>query len=172
MNPTRRELMHTSAILGVMAGAGMASRVGAAEGGTSEPGSVAAASPPSTLPTVKKGDMLYRPLGRTGEQVSIVGLGGHHIGRPADENEGIRIIRHAIDHGITFMDNCWDYHDGGSEREATLLRIGHLRMLRQRKPGSVVYDVGAKKLGTHSMVGFLTTNVCMPIGSVSEMSCG
>src|SRR5438046_8588379 len=54
-------------------------------------------------------------LGRTREKVSAIGLGGYHIGEPKDEQEGIRIIRSAIDRGITFMDNCWDYHDGGSE---------------------------------------------------------
>lgn len=56
-----------------------------------------------------------RALGRTGETVSAIGLGGHHIGRPKDASEGIRIIRSAIDRGISFMDNCWDYHDGESE---------------------------------------------------------
>jgi hypothetical protein len=56
----------------------------------------------------KQGDMLYRTLGKTGEKVSAIGLGGFHIGVPKDENEGIRIIRTAIDRGITFMDNCWD----------------------------------------------------------------
>src|ERR1700719_3128079 len=61
------------------------------------------------------GDMRYRPLGRTGEEVSIIGLGGHHIGRQKDEKDSIQIIRAAIDAGITFMDNSWDYHDGGSE---------------------------------------------------------
>jgi aryl-alcohol dehydrogenase-like predicted oxidoreductase len=60
--------------------------------------------------------MQYRTLGKTGERVSVIGLGGHHIGRPRDPNEGIRIIRAAIDRGITFMDNSWDYHDGESER--------------------------------------------------------
>src|SRR5437588_9581800 len=60
-------------------------------------------------------EMRYRPLGRTGEEVSVVGLGGHHIGRQKDEKDSIQIIRAAIDAGITFMDNCWDYHDGGSE---------------------------------------------------------
>jgi aryl-alcohol dehydrogenase-like predicted oxidoreductase len=60
--------------------------------------------------------MIYRQLGKTGEKVSAIGLGGHHIGRPKDPQEGIRIIRTAIDHGITFMDNCWDYWDGESER--------------------------------------------------------
>nr|WP_246275539.1 aldo/keto reductase [Brasilonema bromeliae] len=59
--------------------------------------------------------MIYRTLGRTGEKVSVIGLGGHHIGRPKDEQEGIRLIRTAIDRGINFMDNSWDYHNGGSE---------------------------------------------------------
>ena len=57
------------------------------------------------------GEMPYRTLGRTGEQVSLVGLGGYHLGKQADEQESIRIIRTAIDQGITFMDNCWDYHE-------------------------------------------------------------
>jgi len=48
-------------------------------------------------------------------EVSIIGLGGHHIGRQKEERESIEIIRTAIDSGINFMDNCWDYHDGGSE---------------------------------------------------------
>ena len=59
--------------------------------------------------------MRYRQLGSTGEEVSLIGLGGHHIGRQKDEKDSIKIIRAAIDAGITFMDNCWDYHDGGSE---------------------------------------------------------
>jgi predicted aldo/keto reductase-like oxidoreductase len=72
----------------------------------------------------KDGEMLYRTLGRTGERVSAIGVGGFHIGVPA-EAEGLRIIRTAIDRGITFMDNCWDYHDGGSEvRMGKALRDG------------------------------------------------
>ncbi len=63
----------------------------------------------------KRGEMLYRQLGRTGEEVSVIGLGGHHIGRQREEKESIEIIRSAIDAGVNFMDNCWDYHDGGSE---------------------------------------------------------
>jgi predicted aldo/keto reductase-like oxidoreductase len=65
--------------------------------------------------TTRKGDMQYRKLGRTGELVSIVGLGGSHIGKP-EEKEAIKIIRAAVDRGITFMDNCWDYNDGKSEK--------------------------------------------------------
>src|SRR6202043_1114124 len=60
--------------------------------------------------------MVYRKLGRTGEKVSAIGLGGYHIGIPQDPDVGIRIVRHAIDRGITFMDNCWDYFGGESER--------------------------------------------------------
>src|SRR5947209_5920358 len=62
-----------------------------------------------------RGTMRYRTLGRTGQEVSVIGLGGHHIGRQKEEKESIAIIRAAIDAGIQFMDNCWDYHDGGSE---------------------------------------------------------
>jgi aryl-alcohol dehydrogenase-like predicted oxidoreductase len=70
--------------------------------------------------------MIYRRLGRTGEKVSAIGLGGHHIGRPKDPSEGIRIIRSAVDRGITFMDNCWDYQDGEAERRmGQALRDGY-----------------------------------------------
>jgi predicted aldo/keto reductase-like oxidoreductase len=70
--------------------------------------------------------MIYRTLGKTGEKVSAIGLGGHHIGRPKDPNEGIKIIRSALDRGITFLDNCWDYHNGESERRmGRALRDGY-----------------------------------------------
>jgi predicted aldo/keto reductase-like oxidoreductase len=70
--------------------------------------------------------MIYRILGKTGERVSAIGLGGFHIGIQSDPQESIRIIRTAIDHGITFMDNCWDYNDGESEkRMGRALRDGY-----------------------------------------------
>lgn len=73
-----------------------------------------------------RGAMRYRQLGRTGEQVSVIGLGGHHIGRQTDEKDSIRIIRAAIDADINFMDNCWDYHDGVSEiRMGKALKDGY-----------------------------------------------
>lgn len=59
--------------------------------------------------------MPTRVLGRTGVRVSILGVGGHHIGRPKDENDGIRIIHAAMDEGMTFMDNAWEYNNGRSE---------------------------------------------------------
>lgn len=63
----------------------------------------------------KTGAMQYRTLGHTGEKVSIVGLGGYHIGMQNDVSESVRIIRTALDNGINFLDNCWDYNDGQSE---------------------------------------------------------
>jgi aryl-alcohol dehydrogenase-like predicted oxidoreductase len=70
--------------------------------------------------------MIYRNLGTTGEKVSAIGLGGYHIGQPKDENEGIKIIRSALDRGMNFLDNCWDYHDGVSEiRMGKALRDGY-----------------------------------------------
>jgi len=56
-----------------------------------------------------------RALGKTGERVSVLCLGGWHIGAVKDEKEAIRIMHAAIDEGLTFFDNAWDYHDGGSE---------------------------------------------------------
>jgi len=73
-----------------------------------------------------RGGMPYRPLGRTGESVSAVGLGGYHIGTQRTEAESIALIRVAIDGGINFMDNCWDYRHGASEiRMGKALRDGY-----------------------------------------------
>ncbi len=67
-----------------------------------------------------------RTLGRTGEKVSLVGLGGSHIGKQSDEQESIRIIRTALDQGLNFLDNSWDYNDGQSEiRMGKALRDGY-----------------------------------------------
>jgi uncharacterized protein len=63
------------------------------------------------------GGVPTRPFGRTGEMVSIMSLGGHACTNPKklDEQQSLRLIRRAIDEGITFLDNCWDYHDGVAE---------------------------------------------------------
>jgi aryl-alcohol dehydrogenase-like predicted oxidoreductase len=66
------------------------------------------------------------PSCSTGRKVSAIGLGGFHIGNPVLESESLKIIRSAIDRGITFMDNCWDYHEGKSEeRMGKALRDGY-----------------------------------------------
>ncbi len=72
-------------------------------------------------------EMPYRVLGNTGERVSAIGLGGWHLGfKKLDEQVSIRIVRTAVDRGINFMDNSWDYNDGASEiRMGEALRDGY-----------------------------------------------
>lgn len=73
------------------------------------------------------GSVPRRTLGRTGESVSCIGLGGFHIGKPKlSDAEATRIIRQAVDRGLTFLDNSWDYNDGKSEiRMGNALRDGY-----------------------------------------------
>src|SRR5215471_15877410 len=66
--------------------------------------SVTAAEPPASVDSMPK-----RDLGKTGVRVSMLGLGGFHIGKP-DEATATRIMHRAIEHGLTFFDNCWDYN--------------------------------------------------------------
>ena len=104
--------------------------------------------------------MLYRTLGRTGEEVSIVGLGGAHIGMQDDENDSVRIVRTAIDNGINFMDNCWDYFDGLSEiRMGKALREGYRSKVflmtkidgRDKKTAAKQIDESLRRLQTDSI---------------------
>ena len=101
--------------------------------------------------------MIYRKLGRTGEKVSAIGLGGYHIGLPRDADVGIRIIRQAMDSGITFLDNCWDYLDGESERRmGKALRGGYRDKIflmtkfdgRTRKSTALQIDESLQRLET------------------------
>ena len=95
-----------------------------------------------------KGGMTYRTLGRTGEKVSMVGLGGYHIGKQKDEQESIRIIRTAVDNGINFLDNCWDYNNGQSElRMGQALRDGY----RQRAFVMTKIDGQTKKAAAQQL---------------------
>ena len=79
--------------------------------GLAAAGLAGAAEPPQT----NAGGIPLRPLGKTGEMVTILGLGGHHSTRHPDEKDSIRLIQRAVDEGITFLDNAWDYHDGAAE---------------------------------------------------------
>ncbi len=92
-DPNRREFLHASA-----AGLAAAALAGAAE------------------PVRKnEGGIPLRPLGKTGEMVTMIALGGYHSTTAAKEEESIALIQRAVDEGITFLDNAWDYHDGGAE---------------------------------------------------------
>jgi predicted aldo/keto reductase-like oxidoreductase len=66
-------------------------------------------------PTESKNGIPYRTLVRSGERVSLIGLGGYHLGKQADPQDSIRIIRTGLDDGVNFLDNCWDYNGGESE---------------------------------------------------------
>ena len=102
---TRRDFMKMAIATGVVVASGTPAFAAEAE---------------SELPT--------RQLGRTGERVSCIGLGGSHIGKIKDEQESIRIMRSAIDRGLTFMDNSWDYNDGDGASETRMgkaLRDGY-----------------------------------------------
>lgn len=114
MDINRRDFLKTASISGLAAGVaaseGFIKPLLAANESTQTESSTA-----TTQDTTRSGEMLYRTLGRTKEKVSALGLGGHHIGRQKDEQESIKIIHSAIDRGINFMDNSWDYHNGGSE---------------------------------------------------------
>src|SRR6266850_1492661 len=96
-----------------------------------------------------KGQIPRRRLGRTGEMVSMVGLGGYHLVRPElPEAESIRIVRAAIDNGLNFLDNCWDYNDGQSElRMGKALREGY----RQRAFLMTKIDGRDKKTGARQI---------------------
>jgi predicted aldo/keto reductase-like oxidoreductase len=94
------------------------------------------------------GEMPYRALGRSGEKVSLLGLGGYHIGMQSDEQESIRIIRTAVDNGMNFMDNCWDYNGGVSEiRMGKALRDGYRkRVFLMTKIDAQVKDVATQQI--------------------------
>src|SRR5712692_8953824 len=101
---TRRQFIEISVGAAILTG--LASSAGAAE---------------------SKGEVPRRTLGRTAEKVSMVGIGGFHLGKPElSESESIRIIRAALDNGVNFLDNCWDYNNGQSEiRMGKALRDGY-----------------------------------------------
>ena len=92
-----------------------------------------------------------RPLGRTGEQVSAIGLGGWHIGiKSVDEALGVRLIRTAIDRGIDFLDNSWDYNEGLSEeRMGRALKDGYRkRAFLMTKIDGRTYEEAGRQLDT------------------------
>jgi aryl-alcohol dehydrogenase-like predicted oxidoreductase len=99
----------------------------------------------------RKGDMLYRKLGRTGEQVSAIGMGGFHLGQDRlSDKDSLRLIRSAIDRGITFMDNSWDYHEGRSEiRMGKALKDGYRqKVFLMTKIDGRTKEVAARQIET------------------------
>src|SRR6202158_5661994 len=95
-----------------MAGAGVALGYDSLPGGPSLPSK--ADGKPKGADT-GEGEIPQRPLGRTGIKVSALGLGGHHLGDFKTVEEAIRVGQEAVDAGITFYDNCWEYWNGRAE---------------------------------------------------------
>ena len=107
--------------------------------------------PLTSSPGTRKGDMLYRKLGRTGEQVSAIGMGGFHIAQHGlSEQESVRLVRAAIDRGITFMDNSWDYNEGQSEiRMGKALKDGYRqKVFLMTKIDGRTRDLAAQQIET------------------------
>src|SRR2546430_3930550 len=115
---TRRGVLQ--AVLGVL----MASKASKAK---KQPGGVLPGQVPADKYRMQSGARAQTgTLGKTGESVSIVGLGGFHLALAKDQAESIRIVRRALDRGLNFLDNCWDYNDGESERRmGKALRDGY-----------------------------------------------
>jgi aryl-alcohol dehydrogenase-like predicted oxidoreductase len=105
----RRDFLKTSVVGAGVAAAGVATAAPAKPPGEGE-------LPRVTDAGERRGDMLYRELGKTGVKVSLIGMGGFHLGKkPLDEKSAGKLIHAALDRGITFLDNCWDYNKGDSE---------------------------------------------------------
>lgn len=98
----------------------------------------------------RKGDMLHRSFGETGETVSVIGVGGSHIGQVESDELAIRIIRTAIDRGINYMDNSWDYNGGTGRDELRMgkaLRDGYRqKVFLMTKVDGRTKDAAAKQL--------------------------
>jgi uncharacterized protein len=119
----RRQFLSRSAI--ALAGSAsfqaVAQQSAALPGTESQSGAKAAAALPRvTQAGTLRGEMLYRPLGSTGVEVSVIGLGGSHLGQPnVQEEDAIKLVHEALERGINFLDNSWDYNEGRSE-----MRVG------------------------------------------------
>jgi aryl-alcohol dehydrogenase-like predicted oxidoreductase len=123
-------------------------------------------------------------LGKTGERVSRIGIGGAHLARP-DEQEAIRIVRSAIDRGVTFMDNSWDYSFGKSEeRMGKALRDGYRQRAflmtkidgRTKESATQQLEQSLKRLQTdaidlvqiHEVIRMSDPNLCFRAGGCIE----
>jgi len=125
------------------------SALGGAAFAVTAAGDAAAAEELPRPAETRKGDMLYRSFGRTGESVSAIGVGGSHVGQ-TEAALAERIVRTAIDRGVTFMDNSWDYNNGDGQGEIKMgkaLRDGdRQRVFLMTKVDGRTKDTAAKQL--------------------------
>jgi aryl-alcohol dehydrogenase-like predicted oxidoreductase len=122
----RREFLSGSAAAAILSASSAASAQPRNSGGEQPPlreeisGSAAKRIPRVGHAGTMRGEMLYRELGSTGVEVSVIGLGGSHLGQPTvTDDMAVHLIHEGLDRGITFLDNAWDYNEGRSE-----MRVG------------------------------------------------
>jgi predicted aldo/keto reductase-like oxidoreductase len=117
----RRQFLTRAAAATLFSANGIASATQEIETGHQLPtgssaGAAAKRIPRVTSPGTMRGEMLYRVLGATGVEVSAIGMGGSHLGQATvEEDTALRLIHEALDRGINFLDNSWDYNEGRSE---------------------------------------------------------
>src|SRR5437764_12748689 len=102
-DPTRRDFMRSVGALG--AAVRLSAHVGALDSAAATRKGLDAGC----------GEIPRRPLGSTGVQVSAIGVGGHHLGDLSTVDDAVRLVHEAVDAGITFFDNCWEYYNGRTE---------------------------------------------------------
>jgi predicted aldo/keto reductase-like oxidoreductase len=137
-------------------------KAGLATAGAIAVGPLPQASPASLLPldmtNTGPDEIPQKPLGRTGERVSMLGLGGYHLGTVATATEAIRLVHEAIDAGVRFFDNAWEYNGGRSEewmgrglegrRDEVFLMTKVCTHGRDRKTAMRQLEESLKRLGT------------------------
>lgn len=119
----RRDFVASSAVSAAWLAASTLARSQTANSGSGETETAASSAKQAAAHIMRvssagtmRGEMLYRSLGETGQQVSVIGLGGSHLGQAqVPEDLAISLIHEALDRGINFLDNSWDYNEGRSE---------------------------------------------------------
>ena len=107
MNTTRRDFLKVSA--GAMAATSVVSA------NSKEISSSTASGELTAGPTGGAGDMIYRKFGSTDAHISAIGVGGHHLGDVPTLDEAVQLVHEAVDAGVTFFDNAWEYYNGKTE---------------------------------------------------------
>ena len=107
MNTTRRDFLKV--------GAGAVAATSAVSANSNESFSSIASGRSAAASAGDEGNMIYRRFGRTDVQISAIGVGGHHLGDLPTLDEAVQLVHEAVDAGVTFFDNAWEYYNGKTE---------------------------------------------------------
>ena len=107
MNTTRRDFLKV--------GAGAVAATSGVSPNSKEIASPTASGERTEAPAGEAADMIYRKFGSTDAHISAIGVGGHHLGDVATLDEAVQLVQEAIDAGVTFFDNAWEYYNGKTE---------------------------------------------------------